>query len=201
MDYAQDSKVVLSDADWMLAENSAFILTKNAIIQEVYALFGSLVEPFGRSAANLRSHWPEAFGASPKISKGEQYEGMPWAVLDYPRCFNRQKGHCAIRCFFWWGHFFSINLQLSGGYAGGMDAIIPQMQQEGWLAGFTSDPWNFNPSPKEWNPIPIAKKESESLYLKAMKALPIAQHGLAQAFFMENFRQLMLQIEDQLPMR
>jgi len=52
---------------------------------------------------------------SPKISRGENYLGLPYLVLDYPRLF-RPDAVLAIRTFFWWGHFFSSTLQLSGGY-------------------------------------------------------------------------------------
>jgi hypothetical protein len=52
---------------------------------------------------------------SPKISKGENYKGLPWVMCDYPRLFNRQDTF-AIRSMFWWGHFFSVTLHLKGVY-------------------------------------------------------------------------------------
>ena len=52
---------------------------------------------------------------SPKISKGENYNGLPWLILDYPRYFKKEKVF-AIRTMFWWGNFFSTTLHLSGEY-------------------------------------------------------------------------------------
>lgn len=57
----------------------------------------------------------EIISSTPKISKGEQYKEMPYVVLDYPRFFSKENVF-AIRTFFWWGHYFSITLQLKGAY-------------------------------------------------------------------------------------
>ena len=57
----------------------------------------------------------EVLVPSPKISKGENYKGLPWVMLDYPRFFNREDAF-AIRTMFWWGHFFSVTLHLKGKY-------------------------------------------------------------------------------------
>ena len=68
---------------------------------------------------------PEVIKTStPKISKGENYKDLPYVMLDYPRCFQKEKT-IAIRTFFWWGNFFSINLQLSGEYK---EQALPSLQ-------------------------------------------------------------------------
>ncbi len=51
----------------------------------------------------------------PKISKGENYKGLPYLMLDYPRLFDKETIF-AIRTMFWWGNFFSITLHLAGSY-------------------------------------------------------------------------------------
>ena len=48
-----------------------------------------------------------------KISKGENYLGLPYHVLDYPAFFS-QKDTFAFRTMFWWGNFFSCTLHLEG---------------------------------------------------------------------------------------
>src|SRR6186713_20977 len=60
------------------------------------------------------SHLPEeVLKISPKISRGENYKGLPWLVLDNPRYFQHNNIF-AIRTMFWWGNFFSITLHVSG---------------------------------------------------------------------------------------
>jgi hypothetical protein len=51
----------------------------------------------------------------PRISKGENYRQLPYLMLDYPALFGKEDIF-ALRTFFWWGNFFSINLQGSGKY-------------------------------------------------------------------------------------
>src|SRR4030095_79182 len=57
----------------------------------------------------------EVLKISPKISRGENYKGLPWLVLDNPRHFQHNNIF-AIRTMFWWGNFFSVTLHLSGKY-------------------------------------------------------------------------------------
>ncbi len=53
----------------------------------------------------------EALTKGGKISKGENYKGLPYLVLDYPRKFKTQDIF-AYRVMFWWGHYFSATLLL-----------------------------------------------------------------------------------------
>lgn len=58
---------------------------------------------------------PETRNLPPKISKGEQYRGLPYLILDFPRLFAKQDVF-ACRTMFWWGHYFSFTLHLKGVY-------------------------------------------------------------------------------------
>jgi hypothetical protein len=85
---------------------------------------------------------------SPKISKGEQYEGLPWVMLDYPRHYT-QADAFGIRSFFWWGHGFSITLQLTGKFIDKYAAAIENYLSNpllagGWLLGKGNDPWQHH---------------------------------------------------------
>jgi hypothetical protein len=83
------AKVTLSPKELELVNNSDWILTKNTVIGKVYTLFGQLSEIYGDI---LAEHPPAgAVGidlTSAKIAKGEQYEGLPWVMLDHPRHFT-----------------------------------------------------------------------------------------------------------------
>jgi hypothetical protein len=99
-----DAKIALSPAEMELVQNADWLLTKNTIINKVYLLLGNVAE-------QVRGD----IGPAPKISRGENYLGLPWVMLDYPRLFGKADT-MAIRVFFWWGHFFSITLHLKGSY-------------------------------------------------------------------------------------
>ncbi|AEW03252.1 hypothetical protein Niako_7031 [Niastella koreensis GR20-10] len=110
------AKIQLSTEELSLVQNAHWLLTKNTIIEKVYALFGEVAhlvrDDFNANPADLL---PEVLIPSPKISRGENYGGLPWVMLDYPRLFNRQDTF-AIRTLFWWGNFFSVTLHLKGQY-------------------------------------------------------------------------------------
>jgi hypothetical protein len=108
------TNVELSKNESELVTNSEFILTKNRIIEKVYNLFGDLIGNYQTMLYEYITTLPaEVFSVSPKIYKGENYLGLPYVMMDYPRVFLRNDV-LAVRSFFWWGNFFSITLHLSG---------------------------------------------------------------------------------------
>src|ERR1700743_3182070 len=80
----------------------------------------------------------------PKISRGENYRGLPWVMLDYPRVFGREDV-LAIRTMFWWGHGFSVTLHLKGKYQELFLPVIRRRQHElsaqGFYMGVGADEW------------------------------------------------------------
>jgi hypothetical protein len=107
------TKIVLSDKELALIKNRDWILTKRGIMQKVYEL---LSESIAGIDENIKPAGIRAYpAAAPKISKGENYLGLPYVTLDHPRIFDKQDIF-AVRTMFWWGNFFSITLHISGTY-------------------------------------------------------------------------------------
>ncbi|HLX93911.1 MAG TPA: hypothetical protein VKR32_19645, partial [Puia sp.] len=107
-----EAKIQLSEEEMVLVRNGEWILTKNRIIQKVYQLFGSLASTMTDELEESRLPH-ELRRTPPKISKGENYRGFPYVVLDCPRNFSKNDIF-AIRTFFWWAHYFSVTLHLKG---------------------------------------------------------------------------------------
>jgi hypothetical protein len=105
-----EAKIQFSQEELELVENAGLILTKNTIIRKIHELFGLISEQM-KSELQIASLPEEIKQTSPKISKGENYKGLPYVVLDYPRLFTRENIF-AVRTLFWWGHYFSVTLQL-----------------------------------------------------------------------------------------
>lgn len=108
------AKVSLSGFELNLVSDANIILTKNTIIKKVVQLFGQLNTAYKHEPLLLKLP-SEVLLQPAKISKGENYKGLPYIMLDYPRCFGKEDVF-AIRTFFWWGNFFSITLHLKGIY-------------------------------------------------------------------------------------
>jgi len=110
------SKIQLSDFEMELLNNSEWILTKNAIMKKAQQLLEQVQQNVSDYTTLNPGIFPaEVIAISPKISKGENYLGLPWLILDYPRHFDKENIF-AIRTMFWWGHFFTTTLHLTGKY-------------------------------------------------------------------------------------
>jgi len=112
----QQTKIQLLPFEIELLSDDHIILTKNAILQKLKIFMEELqLKQKSIIEKNISSFPAEVLKTSPKVSRGENYKGLPWLVLDYPRHFE-QGNIFTIRTLFWWGKFFSISLHLSGRY-------------------------------------------------------------------------------------
>ena len=112
---SEQTKLTLSADELAMVQDRDIILTKRAVIEKAAILFSSVVpEISGIFNEALRRH-NIPVNALPKISKGENYNGFPYVILDYPALFEKENIF-AVRTMFWWGHFISITLHLSGKY-------------------------------------------------------------------------------------
>ncbi|MBI5856295.1 MAG: hypothetical protein HZB42_01490 [Sphingobacteriales bacterium] len=110
------TKIRLSRKEKELAGNKELILTKNKILNKITLQLETLTDKHHQILRSFSGKISDdILSINPKISKGENYNGLPWRVLDHPGIFNKE-GICAIRTLFWWGNFFSVTLQLSGVY-------------------------------------------------------------------------------------
>ncbi len=164
-----------------------WILTKNSIIKKVVALFAGLSEDYRTVLEG------EEWG-SPKISKGENYQGLPYVMLDYPRLFGREDV-LAIRTFFWWGHVFSVTLHLKGAYR---ELYLPLIRQNrealtaaGFHVGISTDEWRHEHVPEIYRPIVSAEDLSgESPFLKLSAACGLHRWEEAHEVLLGLFRVL-----------
>lgn len=119
-------------------------------------MFGSLL-PEVQTLFNENSFLPsKVFATSPKISKGENYNGLPYVMLDYPRCFGKSDIF-AIRTMFWWGNFFSTTLHLKGTYKNELAPIIkeylPVLASQHFFVNIYHDEWRHDFEPDNYVPI------------------------------------------------
>jgi hypothetical protein len=205
------AKIRLSAKEMELVMNADWILTKNGIIEKVKHLLGSL-QPAQQDILNkLRSFFPaEILIPAAKISKGENYKGLPYLVLDHPRYFDKENVF-AIRTMFWWGHFFSVTLHLSGKYRQQFKPNILSayslLQQDDFFIATGSDEWehhfekdNYSPV-KNMNSSEFEQCISQNSFLKLAQNIPLQQWDYAHTLLTGSFSRLMYLLAGQLPSR
>lgn len=182
----------LTDYEMQLVTDPQILIAKNAIIQKVYELFGKLSEEYKKEADNKI---PGKNLINPKISRGENYIGLPYVILDFPRQFGKEDVF-AIRSFFWWGNFFSITLHLSGRYqqqyAPAIENAINNKLFSGWYIGIGESQWEHHFETNNYIPAEEAIKDdlNKLPFLKLSKKIPLARWDDVNTFFTENFRML-----------
>jgi hypothetical protein len=200
------TKITLSAKELDLVCNIDWILTKHTIIDKVYTLFGTeaikmqqvVMEELPSLAAiiNLRN---------PKIAKGENYEKLPYVMLDYPRCFEKENT-LAIRTMFWWGNFFSIHLQLEGIYkeaaAQKLYKKFELLKEREYAICIADDRWQHHFMDDNYLALKNCSKEkflsiiTEKSFIKIAKTLPLQQWNNAAIFIEESFLELTELLKD-----
>ena len=148
---------------------------KQGIFRKLDQLFGSVQEELKVILNEADWIFPEETDLSRgKISRGENYLGLPWMMLDFPRLFSTEQT-VALRTFFWWGNSYSCHLLISGSVLpGAISSLISSEKRSNspLLISTGSDPWkhHFNESEfvslKELSVERISQLQINPNYLK-----------------------------------
>lgn len=185
------ANVMLSHTELEMVTNAELILTKNRIIQKVMELFGQVSAAAQDTlSVGLLKDLPEVQAIGPKISKGEQYQELPWVMLDYPRLFSNQHV-LAIRCFFWWGNYVSLVLHLKGDY---LDKHRVRLAANPWgeamLFDAGQDEWNNDLAHADFQPIHQvpASVWQERSYVRIATKIPLSEWDRIESFLMNQYQ-------------
>lgn len=195
------AKIRLSQTEMELAGNAELILTKNAVLQKINRLLGSLQE---KQAAYIRLRGiqlpAELLESSPKISKGENYKGLPYQLLDYPKFFD-PVDIFAVRTLFWWGNFFSVTLHLSGKYKTAAEQSLltcfPLLQEKRFYCCINEDPWEHDFETTNYTQLSdlsqdkFAQVVNGKAFIKLAKKVPFEEWDRAEEILFEYFKEIM----------
>lgn len=200
------AKIRLSPKEMELVTNADWILTKNGILQKARVLLEDLCirqEEITQQHSHL---FPEGvLAVRAKISRGENYKGLPYLVLDYPRCFEKEDVF-AIRTMFWWGHFFSVTLHLSGRFKSlfefKMLRAFESIARDEFFTGIHSSAWEHDfedgnyrllkdMSSSEWKAHITTRS-----FLKLAKKIPVSEWDKAPSWLTGVYIQIIGSLEN-----
>jgi hypothetical protein len=175
----EEAKIQFSAPEMELMCNAGFILTKNKILYGIRRLLEGLEAQMQR-AVYMADPGPlaEVMSSSAKISKGENYMGLPYLVLDYPRQFD-SRNIFTVRTLFWWGNAFSSTLHLSGIYkeifAAGIAEAYPVLEKNNYFLGINEeDPWQHHFEEDNYRAIALMNEGAFSEHVERAEHLKIA---------------------------
>jgi hypothetical protein len=108
------TNIRISDDELSALLNSEFFIVKRNVSEKIKALFALLREDLKsiiqKKGQVLPSETDVEMG---RIFQGENYKGLPYIILDFPKLYKKNTVF-AFRTLFWWGNHFSCTLHLEG---------------------------------------------------------------------------------------
>ncbi len=187
----------LSEKELTIIQDADFFRVKQQIIQKTLIELNNLRDEVKKTAAFQNFDFPEEMDIEyGKISKGENYNSLPWIVLDFPRRFNKN-GVFAFRSMFLWGKGFFFTLHLSGQYLENYKTLIlskvPELKSHQVYFYTDSDEWQHEvilPFYQQLNQITPDKIQSSlqnQTYCKLARRLELSNIQNLTAFGLETF--------------
>jgi len=194
----ESSKILLSKKELEVLGEVEFFQLKKSITTKIYSQLAALVQQLRAEASFSKIPFPAGTDVTTgKISKGENYLGLPFILLDFPRRFT-EENIFAYRTMVWWGNFISASLLLSGPVS--VVARKNVLRQLRSLKGkdifvcIHESPWHHHFHMENYIPLDILNKKeveealNEQSFLKLARKIPIRQIKKLQEFSLESFR-------------
>lgn len=184
---SKDTKISLNHDHLTLLSDTSFFIQKRQVTERIIEMFGQLESEFALVIEKYAAALPEpVLRRRGKISRGENYRGLPYVILDYPAYFGKE-GVFAFRSLLWWGHPLSFTFHLSGcyydQYIDTFFAALPSFEKDFKIC-INHDQWEHHQ--EVTNFIPIHEFISgpgysmdffrEKRFLKLSKTLPLQNH-------------------------
>ena len=178
---ASNKQPLIDSKALALLQNKEVLLTKRAALEQITMLLQETKETIAKSILAHKESLPsESLEALGVVAKGENYQELPYQVLDYPAAFTLEDIF-AYRIMFWWGNFFSATLHLQGKYLDlyrqKLVSNIDQLISEEVYFCINDTPWQYHYEPDNYARLThghLALIESGS-FIKLSKTLPLAR--------------------------
>lgn len=170
-----------TDREFQIIHDSEFLITKAGASSKIQHLLSEVKVGLKDVVKKSRVD-PELMKlfSSGKISKGENYRGLPYQVLDYPAAFHKHDIF-AFRTMFWWGNYFSCTLHLQGKpleiYRQTLIDNLDHFTIEDLYVCVNESPWEYHFEADNYKLITKADSEylNKCQFLKLSKKIEICQ--------------------------
>jgi len=151
------SKLMLSDDELFFLQQTQPFALKAAITEKVYSFLAETKAGIAHINEQNKFIFPEGTDTvSGKISKGENYKGLPYYVLDFPKLFSSENIF-SFRIMLWWGNYWSVHIHLSGKswqqYQTAIRQNISKIADRDFYLNIAEDEWTYEMNESNYLPI------------------------------------------------
>ena len=171
---------MLAAEELSILQNQDFLLAKQQVQEKLWRLLEEAQAALKAEVAAASHLFPEGTELqSGKISKGEQYRGLPYMVLDFPKKFA-QADIFTFRTMVWWGNECSCTLHLQGHSA---QKWAPQLLENLWhhpqkdmvWLGVGDTPWEYHFGKENYQPLRYFNKSALQKHLFGHPFIKLSQ--------------------------
>lgn len=138
---------MLNKEELQLISDGDFLLRKREVSKKINKLLSECEAQLQPVVHQHLSFYPnEVLAKSGKISRGENYKGLPYLVLDFPR-YSNDKKIFIYRTMFWWGHYFLCLLVTQNC---GYNLNLSKHAGKEFHINHGETPWNYDVSDPCW---------------------------------------------------
>lgn len=190
---------LLNNEELSLSSDASVMLMKNELISKVIKSFSIIAEDYKSiySKQNILNIGHSI--QNPKIARGEQYLGLPYVMLDFPREFSKENIF-AIRSMWWWGNDFSISLHLKGNYHQEAKTFLINSYEllQDYFINNSEDEWDHHIKGNGYiavnniSPVEFENKIINGRFLKLAKSFPINEWNRADELMPAHFKKILM---------
>ena len=141
------SDLRLSGKELEFLGNQAIFPLKKQITGKIIAVYAAIEQDLRQEIGQNPFSFPElTLKRTGKVSKGENYRGQPYIVLDFPRLLQKDTIFL-FRNVCLWGHYFIHVFILTGSlletYRYSLTRNIEKIRQKDLLINTNDDPWEL----------------------------------------------------------
>lgn len=127
------------------------------------------------------------------MTTGEDYEGLPYVVMDFPTHLGRAE-KLAMRTLFWWGHYVVYSLIIEGAWIPQalerLGRQLPALEAAGVERTVAGTPWDWRRGAGHSEPLGDDAATRAGLdgapFVKLMRFLPLDAHAFTPAAIVDT---------------
>ncbi|MFY0599064.1 MAG: hypothetical protein JXR03_05300 [Cyclobacteriaceae bacterium] len=183
-----------SEKELEVLQDREFFLIKDSISKKTISCLSEIEQALKVEINQSSSVFPSnAFTQSGKISKGENYRGLPYFVLDYPRLFSKKEVF-AFRTMLWWGNEFSCTLHIAGDQLKTIrDNAFETIRQESFYFCVSNSQWEHHfdssnyTSANELSVNEMRHHMNTNGFIKVSRKISLQEWTAFKSFTLESF--------------